>query len=114
MTDYKYLIDVSDIGLEAAPSGDIVVYANQKGRGVIADLIPDFPIEWISFADLQPGWKTAVVRPANIASIEPKNIIGLCIALLEADCRIVVKDGQDYKRLETEQDIQQIRTLDRG
>ena len=105
MTDYKYLIDVTDICLEAMPSGTIVVFANETGRDAITDLIPDFPFHWIAYS----GWKTTAINPANVSSIEPKNMIGLCIALLKADCRIVVKEGPNHKELETEEDIQKLR-----
>jgi len=87
-----------------------MVLANEDSCTAIERLYPNVPFDWlrIGLDNLPSGWRWICVIPSRVSKLNPPDIVGLSVALLYAGCRVVITEGESYKFLHDETDIQQI------
>jgi hypothetical protein len=103
--------DICDIALKDKLDGSILVLANKEGQDNIESLVPDYPFDWIrdGIDDPPNEWRYATFRPSEVSNLDPPDVIGFSTALLRNGCHLVIKQGNTYKALTNEADIQKLR-----
>jgi hypothetical protein len=110
-THLRSLFQSCDVVLENIQDGRIMVLANEKGCAAIERVYPEVPFDWLrkGLDSLSSSWRWICVIPPRVSRTNPPDMVSLSSVLLRADCRVVITEGESYKFLHDEADIEQMR-----